>query len=70
MIFDTQGRSSLLILNMIFKNSASWPEIKNLGRSGLKIAMCFNFYEICHLLLIEHFNWEYSTWTDDFNLKL
>ena len=70
MIFDTQGRSSLLILNMIFKNSASWPEIKNLGRSGLKIVMCFNFYEICHLLQIEHFHWEYSTWTDDLNLKL
>ena len=60
--FGTQSRSSLLILNMIFENYASWPEIINLGRFGLKIAMCSNFYEIWHLLQIEHANYEYSTW--------
>ena len=31
-----------------------WPEIKNLGRFGLKIAMCSNFYEICHLVQIKY----------------
>ena len=43
MKFDTQSRSSSLILDMIFENCVSWPEIKNLGRFGLKIAMCSNF---------------------------
>ena len=31
-----------------------WPEIKNLGRFGLKIAMCSNFYGICHLVQIKY----------------
>ena len=46
MKFGYQSRSSLLILNLIFENCASWPEIINLGKFCLKIAMCFNFYEI------------------------
>ena len=33
-----------------------------MGRFGLKIAMCSNFYEIWHLLQIEHANYEYCTW--------
>ena len=33
-----------------------------LGRFGLKIAMCSNFYEIWHLVQIEHPNYEYGTW--------
>ena len=61
MKFGPQSRSSLLILNMIFQNSASRPEIKNLGRFGLKIAMRSSFYEIWQLLQIEHANYEYST---------
>ena len=48
MKFDTQSRSSSLILDMIFENCVSWPEIKNLGRFRLKIAMCSNFYEIAN----------------------
>ena len=48
MKFDTQSRSSSLILDMIFENCVSWPEIKNLGRFGLKIAMCSNFYKIAN----------------------
>ena len=62
MKFDTQSRSSLLILNMIFENSWSWPKIKNLSRFGLRIAMCSNFYEIWHLVKIEQANYEYNTW--------
>ena len=62
MKFGTQSRSSLYILNMVFENCASWHEIINLGRFCLKIAMCSNFYEIWHLLQIEHANYEYSTW--------
>ena len=33
-----------------------------LGRFVLKIAMCSNFYEIWHLVQIEHGNYEYGTW--------
>ena len=62
MKFGTQSRSSSLILNLIFENYRSWPEIKNLGRFGLKIAMCSNIYEIWHLVQIEHANYEYGTW--------
>ena len=58
MKFSTQSRSGLLILNMIFENCGSWPEIKNLGRFGLKIAMCANFIEIWHLMQTEHANYE------------
>ena len=58
--FGTQSRSSSLIFKYdIWK---SWPEIKNLRRFGLKIAMCSNFYEIWHLVQIEHANYEYCTW--------
>ena len=60
--FGTQSRSSLLILNMIFENCGSWPEIKSLGRFGLKIAMGSNFYEIWDFVKIEHTNYEYRTW--------
>ena len=60
--FGTQSRSGLLILNMIFENCASLPEIINLGRFGLKIAICSNSYEIWHLLQIEQVSYEYSTW--------
>ena len=45
---------------MIFENCG--PEIKSLGRFGLKIKMCPNFYEIWHLVPIEHLNYEYGTW--------
>ena len=45
MKFDTQSRSSLLIVNMI------------LGRFGLKIAICFNFFKIWHLVQIEIWMW-------------
>ena len=45
MKFGTQSRSSLLILNMIFEIVDLDPK---LGRFGLKIAMCSNFYEIWH----------------------
>ena len=62
MKFDTQSRSSSLILNMIFENCGSWPEIKSLGKFGLKIKMCSSFYEIWHLVQIEHPNYEYGTW--------
>ena len=58
----TQSRPNSSILNMIFENCGSWPEIKNLGRFGLKIAMCSNFYKIWHLVQIENANFEYSTW--------
>ena len=61
MKFDTQSRSSWLILNMIFENCGSWPEIKNLSRFGLKIAICSDFYEIWHLVQMEHANYEYCT---------
>ena len=61
MKFGTQSRLSLLILNMIFENCRSWPEIKVLGRFGLKTAMCSNFFEIWHLVQIEHANYDYST---------
>ena len=60
--FGTQSRSSSLILNMIFENCGSRLEIKNLDRFGLKTAMCSNFYEIWHLVKIEHAYYEYSTW--------
>ena len=33
-----------------------------MGIFGLKIAMCFNIYEIWHLVQIEHANYEYGTW--------
>ena len=46
--FGTQSRLSFLILNMIFENCGSWPETRN-------------FYEIRHLVQIEHANYEYST---------
>ena len=62
MKFGTQSRSSSLILSMIFENCGPWSEIKNLDRFGLKIAMCSNFYEIWHLVQIEHAHYEYSTW--------
>ena len=57
----TQSRPSSLILNMIFENCESWPEIKKLGRFGLKIAMSSNFYEIWNLIQIGHANYEYNT---------
>ena len=57
----TQSRWSSLTLNMIFESSGSWPEIKYLGRFGLKIAMWSNFYEIWHLVQIEHASYEYNT---------
>ena len=47
---------------MIFGNCGPWPKIKNLGRFGLKIPMCSNFYDIWHLVQIEHANYEYGTW--------
>ena len=59
MKFNTQSRSSLLILNMIFENCGSWPGI---GQICLKIAMCSNVYEIWYLVQIEHANYEYGTW--------
>ena len=59
MKFGTQSRSSLLILNMIFEIVDLDPK---LGRFGLKIAMCSNFYEIWNLVQIEHVNYEYGTW--------
>ena len=34
----------------------------NLGRFGFKIAMCSNFYEIWHLVQIEHAYYEYGIW--------
>ena len=37
MKLGNQSRSSLLIIKDIW-NCGSWPEIKNLGRFGLKIA--------------------------------
>ena len=46
--FGTQSRLGFLILNMIFENCGSWPETRN-------------FYEIRHLVQIEHANYEYST---------
>ena len=58
MKFDTQSRLSWLILNMIFENSESSPEINFGHRFGLKIAMCSTFYEIWHLVQIEHANYE------------
>ena len=61
MKFGTHSRSSSLLLNMIFDNCGSWPEIKNLDRFGLKIAMCSNFYEIWHLVKFEHASYEYNT---------
>ena len=54
----------------MLENSSSWPEMKNLGRFRLIIAVCSNFYEIWHLLQIEHGNDEYSTWIDYLNEKL
>ena len=33
-----------------------------MGRFGLKIVMRSNFYEIWHLVQIEHANYEYVTW--------
>ena len=62
MKFGAQSRSSLLILNMIFENCGSSHEFKILGRLGLKIGMCSNFYEIWHLLQTKHGNCEYCTW--------
>ena len=62
MKFGTQSRSSSLILSMIFENCGLWSEIKSLGRFGLKIAMGSTFYEIWHLVQIEHANYEYNTW--------
>ena len=59
MTFSTQSWSSLLILNMIFGIADLDPK---LGRFGPKIAMCSNFYEIWHLVQIEHANYEYGTW--------
>ena len=59
--FDTQRRSTSLILNTIFENRGSSPEIEILGRFGLKIAMCSNFYEIWLLAQIEHASYEYNT---------
>ena len=56
----TQSWSSSLILNIIFETYGSWPEIKNLGRFGLKIAMYSNFYEIRLLVQIKHASSEYS----------
>ena len=61
MTFGTQSRSSSLILNIIFENCGSWPEIKYFSRFGLKIAMCSNFYEIWHLVQMEHAYYEYNT---------
>ena len=58
MKFGIQSRSSFLILNMIF-----WiTEIKCMGRFGLKIVICSNFYEIWQLVQIEYVDYEYSTW--------
>ena len=74
MKFGTQSRSNSLILNIIFENCGSWPEIKNLGRFGLKTAMCSNFYEIYEIwrwFQIEHGNYEYILLgIDDLNTKL
>ena len=33
-----------------------------MGRFGLKIAICSNFYEIWQLVQIEYDDYEYSTW--------
>ena len=55
MKFGTQSRSSSLILNMIFESCGFSPEIKNVGRFGLKIAMCSCFYEI---LQIKHASYD------------
>ena len=62
MKFGTQSRSTSFILNMIFENCGSWPEIKDFGRFGLKIAICSNFYEMWHLVQIEYADYEYGTW--------
>ena len=40
MKFDTQSRLSWLILNMIFENSESSPEIKNLGTDLVSKLQC------------------------------
>ena len=68
MKFGTQSRSTSFILNMIFENCGSWPEIKNFGIFGLKIAMCSNFYEMWYLVQIEYADYEYSTWSQHLNL--
>ena len=62
MKFGTQSRSSFVNHKYDIWNWVSWPELKNLGRFGLKIAMCSNFYEIWHSVQIKHANYEYSTW--------
>ena len=55
---------------MIFESFRSWLEIKNLGRFGLKIVMCFNFYEIWHLVQIEHAIMNIVLGIDDLDPKL
>ena len=59
MKLDTQNRSSLLIVNMVFSNADRDPKLDKFGH---KIAMCSNIYEIWHLVEIEHANYEYGTW--------
>ena len=58
----SQGYENWYSEQVKFKYDIWKSRILNRGRFGLKIAMCFNFYEIWHLVQIEHANYEYCTW--------
>ena len=55
MKFGTQGRSSSLIINMIF-------EIADLEQIWSQNCNVPDFYEIWHSEQIEHAHYEYSNW--------
>ena len=66
--FGNQCKPSSLIVSMILDLNVDlrcWREIKNLGRFGLKIAMCSIFMNKSNMLIIN-----ILTGIDDFDSKL
>ena len=60
MKFGNQSWPSSLIIHMVSEIADLDPEIKNLVRFGLKIAMFPIFMKFWHSEQIEHANYEYS----------
>ena len=61
MKFDTQSRSSSLIINMIFEIVDLDPKL-NTWQIWSQNCNVIDFYEVWHSEQIEHANYEYINW--------
>ena len=61
MKFDTQSRSSSLIINMIFEIVDLDPKL-NTWQIWSQYCNVIDFYEVWHSEQIEHANYEYINW--------